>query len=74
MPEKVKGHATLKDVLDSKVDIIDKIDNNLSDYGANDGVDTIHGLGEITAYEEQLVADMLPDLIAQAEKGVAFGK
>ena len=39
-----------------------------------DGVDTIHGLGEITEYEEQLVADMLPDLIAQAEKGAAFGK
>lgn len=39
-----------------------------------DGVDTIHGLGEITAYEEQLVADMLPDLIAQAAKGVAFAK
>jgi len=39
-----------------------------------DGVDTIHGLGEITAYEEKLIEDMLPDLIAQAEKGVAFGK
>ena len=39
-----------------------------------DGVDTIHGLGEITEYEEQLVADMMPDLIAQAEKGFAFGK
>jgi malate dehydrogenase len=37
-----------------------------------DGVDTIHGLGEITPYEEQLVADMLPDLVAQAAKGVAF--
>jgi malate dehydrogenase len=39
-----------------------------------DGVDTIHGLGEITETEQELVDAMLPDLIAQAAKGVAFVK
>jgi len=34
-----------------------------------EGVDTIHDLGEITDYEKKLIADMMPDLVAQAEKG-----
>eukprot|EP01047_Picozoa_sp_COSAG01_P019459 COSAG01_NODE_1080_length_11819_cov_29.816212_9_plen_336_part_00 len=40
----------------------------------SEGVQKIHGLGEITEYEQGLVDAMLPDLIAQAEKGFAFGK
>ena len=36
------------------------------------GVETIHGLGEITEYEQGLVDAMLPDLVAQAAKGVKF--
>merc|ERR1712226_233760 len=35
-----------------------------------DGVETIHGYGTVTPYEEKLIADMMPDLLAQAEKGV----
>merc|ERR1712204_110779 len=34
-----------------------------------DGVDTIHDYGTVTAHEAKLIADMTPDLIAQAEKG-----
>jgi len=34
-----------------------------------DGVETIHGYGKVTPYEEKLIADMMPDLLAQAEKG-----
>jgi len=34
-----------------------------------DGVETVHPVGTITAYEEKLIADMLPDLVAQGEKG-----
>ena len=37
-----------------------------------EGVEEIHGLGEITEYEQGLVNDMMPDLIKQAEKGIAF--
>eukprot|EP01048_Picozoa_sp_COSAG05_P013225 COSAG05_NODE_1388_length_5007_cov_2.253260_3_plen_310_part_00 len=36
------------------------------------GVETVHGLGEITEYEQGLIDDMLPDLVAQAAKGVKF--
>merc|ERR1719183_1014287 len=39
-----------------------------------EGVETIHGYGDVNAYEKKLVEDMLPDLIKQAEKGVAFTK
>merc|ERR1712150_273811 len=37
-----------------------------------EGVETIHGLGEMTDYEKKLVADMIPDLLAQAEKGIQW--
>merc|ERR1712039_811268 len=37
-----------------------------------DGVETIHGYGKVTAHEQKLIDDMLPDLIAQAEKGISW--
>merc|ERR1740138_167095 len=37
-----------------------------------EGVETIHGYGKVTPYEEKLIADMMPDLLAQAEKGVKW--
>merc|ERR1739845_140832 len=36
-----------------------------------DGIDTIHGYGTVNAHEQKLIDDMLPDLIAQADKGFA---
>merc|ERR1719305_1801859 len=33
------------------------------------GVETIHGLGDVNDYEKKLIADMMPDLVAQADKG-----
>merc|ERR1719197_1167195 len=33
-----------------------------------DGVQTIHGYGTVTDYEKKLIDDMMPDLIAQADK------
>jgi len=36
------------------------------------GVETVHGIGDISDYEKKLIADMLPDLIGQAEKGTAW--
>merc|ERR1712086_605620 len=39
-----------------------------------EGVQTIHDIGPVSAYEQKLIDDMKPDLIAQAEKGVAFAK
>lgn len=38
------------------------------------GVETVHGVGNINDYEKKLIADMLPDLIAQAEKGMKWAK
>jgi len=35
-----------------------------------EGVATIHDYGKVNAFEEKLIADMVPDLIAQAKKGV----
>merc|ERR1711920_1200623 len=37
-----------------------------------DGVETIHDIGAVNEYEKKLIADMMPDLIAQAEKGVKW--
>jgi len=37
-----------------------------------EGVKEIHPIGDVTEYEAQLIADMSPDLAAQAAKGVAF--
>lgn len=37
-----------------------------------EGVETIHGIGPVTAYEQKLIDDMMPDLIAQGEKGVKW--
>jgi len=36
------------------------------------GVEEIHGLGDINDYEKKLIADMMPDLMAQAEKGAKW--
>jgi len=35
-----------------------------------DGVETIHGYGTVNDYEKKLIADMMPDLVSQAKKGV----
>merc|ERR1712061_136879 len=37
-----------------------------------DGVDVINHYGTVTAHEQKLIDDMLPDLIAQAEKGFTW--
>merc|ERR1712190_12080 len=37
-----------------------------------EGVETIHGYGDVNDHEKKLIADMMPDLIAQAEKGVKW--
>merc|ERR1711953_957965 len=37
-----------------------------------EGVETIHHYGKVNAFEQKLIDDMLPDLIAQAEKGFAW--
>merc|ERR1712050_691709 len=39
-----------------------------------DGVDVINSYGTVNAYEEKLIADMLPALIAQAEKGFKWAE
>ena len=39
-----------------------------------DGVEKIHGLGKLTAFEEKKLAEMLPELKKSVEKGVAFVK
>lgn len=39
-----------------------------------EGVETIHDIGTTTDYEKKLIADMMPDLVKQAEKGVAWAK
>lgn len=38
------------------------------------GVEKIHGLGEITSYEQEIVAAAVPELIKSVEKGVQFAK
>merc|ERR1711915_403091 len=38
------------------------------------GVEKIHGLGEITAYEQEIVSAAVPELIKSVEKGVQFAK
>lgn len=38
------------------------------------GVEAIHGLGELDAFEQQKLKEMLPDLQAQIAKGVEFVK
>merc|ERR1712217_912505 len=37
-----------------------------------EGVETIHGYGAVNDYEKKLIADMMPDLLAQAEKGIKW--
>merc|ERR1712179_73006 len=37
-----------------------------------DGVKTIHGIGNVSAYEQQLLDEMLPELKAQIQKGVEY--
>merc|ERR1711972_871564 len=39
-----------------------------------EGVDTIHDIGTVTAHGQKLIDDMMPDLIAQAKKGVDFAE
>jgi malate dehydrogenase len=36
------------------------------------GVETVHDIGTVNDYEKKLIADMMPDLIAQAEKGIKW--
>jgi len=38
------------------------------------GVEEIHGYGTLSAFEQQNVEDMLPDLKAQVQKGLDWGK
>jgi len=38
------------------------------------GVEQIHGYGEVNAYEQKLINDMLPDLTAQVEKGIKWAQ
>lgn len=38
------------------------------------GVEEVHDIGNVTDYEKKLIADMMPDLIAQADKGFAWAK
>jgi len=37
-----------------------------------EGVETIHSYGTVNDYEKKLISDMMPDLVAQAEKGFKF--
>mmetsp|Transcript_52908 Transcript_52908/g.163725 ORF Transcript_52908/g.163725 Transcript_52908/m.163725 type:complete len:343 (+) Transcript_52908:71-1099(+) len=37
-----------------------------------EGVETIHGYGTVNAHEAKLIADMMPDLLAQADKGIKW--
>merc|ERR1711862_76881 len=37
-----------------------------------EGVETIHDYGAVKEHETKLIKEMLPDLVKQAEKGVAF--
>merc|ERR1712050_570281 len=37
-----------------------------------EGVEAIHDYGAVTAHEKKLIEDMMPDLIAQAKKGVEW--
>merc|ERR1712056_122880 len=39
-----------------------------------DGVETIHGYGNVNDYEKKLIADMMPDQMAQAEKGIKWAQ
>merc|ERR1719379_875673 len=39
-----------------------------------DGVETVHDIGTVTDYEKKLIADMMPDLVGQAEKGMKWAK
>merc|ERR1712066_575006 len=39
-----------------------------------EGIETIHGYGAVSAHEEKLINEMMPDLIAQANKGFDFVK
>lgn len=39
-----------------------------------DGVDVINDYGTVNAHEKKLIEDMLPDLIAQADKGFAWAE
>lgn len=38
------------------------------------GVEKIHGLGDITAYEQEIVSAAVPELIKSVEKGIQFAK
>merc|ERR1711972_1040322 len=37
-----------------------------------EGVEEIHSYGAVTAHEQKLIDDMMPDLVAQAKKGVEW--
>merc|ERR1719510_1663201 len=70
------GLAGEKDVIECTFVQTDKISGcqffSLPVTLGKDGVDTIHNYGSVNAHEEKLIADMTPDLIAQAKKGVEW--
>merc|ERR1712066_600577 len=37
-----------------------------------EGVETVHDIGTVNEHEKKLLADMMPDLMAQAEKGIKW--
>merc|ERR1711874_915816 len=37
-----------------------------------EGVETVHDIGAVNDHEKKLLADMMPDLLAQAEKGIKW--
>ena len=39
-----------------------------------DGVEKIHGLGELSAYEQKALEGMMPELKDSIDKGVEFAK
>jgi malate dehydrogenase len=39
-----------------------------------DGVEKIHGLGTLSAFEQKKLGEMLPELKKSIEKGIAFAK
>jgi malate dehydrogenase len=39
-----------------------------------EGVEKVHDIGNVSDYEKKLIADMMPDLLKQVEKGIKFAK
>lgn len=41
---------------------------------STEGVEKVNGLGDLSDYEKEALKAMIPELIAQIEKGVEFAK